>query len=381
MRQFCFTLLLLWGIPCLAADVVHLTEGKHSVKATIGDEVFTVMQFSDDRKKPFFLPVTAAGGIELLKAGKPDAAERVPGRKDIICSERPQVTNQEAGLGLNDVVEISDVIGHWLKISDKECWIHRSDVAPIAATVTRLINDNPPRIKDRSSPLYYDHPHHKGIWLSVDEVNGIKFWNEDGEIRTKSVEIVTAKGNPAVLKRTTHWLGENGKPLVEEVSTWSLYANRLITADITFTAQTDVTFGDTKEGMFAIRLPNSMREMVSGGPVNGASGDSGSGELWGKLNRWIDYCGPVGNQTFGVTLMDHPQNPRPSRYHVRNYGLFAINPFGQKSYTGGNEKLPANPLELAPGESTRFRYGLFVHSGTTEPKQVEAAFQQFVSQD
>lgn len=124
-----------------------------------------------------------------------------------------------------------------------------------------------------------------------------------------------------------------------------------------------------------------MREMVAGGPVNGASGASGSGELWGKLNRWIDYCGPVGDQMFGVTLMDHPQNPRPSRYHVRNYGLFAINPFGQEAYTSGNEKLPANPLELAPGESTRFRYGLFVHSGTTEPKQVEAAFQQFVSQD
>jgi hypothetical protein len=33
-----------------------------------------------------------------------------------------------------------------------------------------------------------DHPHHKGMWNAIDEVNGVKFWAEKGTIRNTSVK-------------------------------------------------------------------------------------------------------------------------------------------------------------------------------------------------
>jgi len=221
-----------------------------------------------------------------------------------------------------------------------------------------------------------DHPHHKGVWCSIDEVNGIKFWAEKGKIVNKSVELVTPEGNPARLKLVNHWLGEQGTPLLEEtVDVW-LFANRLLIYDATFRAhRTDVTFEDTKEGLFGIRVADTLRGK-QGGRIRNAEGQRGEKECWGLPSRWVDYSGTVEGKVKGVTLLDHPGNFRASRYHVRDYGLFTLSPFGQKAYTNGT--LPAAPHKLAAGETFRLRYGLYVHDGEAEVGPTEAVYKQFV---
>ena len=222
-----------------------------------------------------------------------------------------------------------------------------------------------------------DHPHHKGVWNSVDEINGIKFWKEDGPIRNTSVKVVKSGGPVGIFEAVNEWQHPETKvPQITETATLTIHANRLLVYDMTFTASdVDAVFEDTKEGMFGIRVAPSMKEK-NGGHIVASDGSESSKNCWGKPFPWIDYYGTVDGKTVGVAIMDHPGNFRPSRYHVRDYGLFSISPFGNKSYTNGAEE--AAPVHLKKGESLRLRYGMYFHDGDTKEGNVAGAWDQFV---
>lgn len=360
-------------------------DGQH-VKVTIGDEVFAVYNRGDEWDKPFFSPVTAAGGLDVLKdeLDTEPADEFAPGNTVLVVEDEATLRVLDKDVGVaerGETLSVSDVQLPWLYVPDRNGWIKSTDVVPHKSIVTRPIMLDPPGIRDRKHPLYYDHPHHKGVWISVDEVHGIKFWNEDSPIRNQEVEIVKAKGNPAIMRVTNHWMGRDDKPILEETTTIHIFANRLMAYQIRFKALQEMSFEDTKEGLLGIRLPNSMREMVGGGPVVNADGVETTGKLWGTTSAWIDYSGPVGTQTYGATLMDHPGNFRPSRYHVRDYGLFSISPFGEAAYTkGSGDPQEAKPVPLGPGETLSLEYALYIHRGDAREGQVAEAYELFLSE-
>ncbi len=223
-----------------------------------------------------------------------------------------------------------------------------------------------------------DHPHHKGVWNSVDEVNGIKFWNENGPIRNVAVRVIQSGGPVGIFEAINEWQHpETGEPQLTEKAVITIHANRLLVYDMLFTAtHVEADFEDTKEGMFGIRVAPSMKEK-NGGHVVASDGSETTKNCWGKSFPWIDYYGTVDGKTVGVTIMDHPGNLRPSRYHVRDYGLFSVSPFGNHAYTNGVEE--AAPVHLKKNESLRLRYGMFFHDGDTKEGNVAAAWEQFVS--
>ncbi|MEX0718840.1 MAG: PmoA family protein [Planctomycetaceae bacterium] len=250
--------------------------------------------------------------------------------------------------------------------------------APGGAVITRPIHFNgdvPERFQAQLPPTTgkIDHPHQKGIFLATDEVNKVRFWAEAGKIATQSVE--AKSGNPATIQYVNHWNDRDGRTHLVETTTISIHPNRLMEWDIRFTAgDKGVAFDDTKEGMFGIRLVDSMRGSVGGRIVN-SDGLETEAQAWGKTADWTDYSGPVDGKTVGVALFDHPENFRKSRYHVRNYGLFSMSPFGESAYTNGKEE--AKPVHLKAGETLRLRYGVHVHAGDEKEGKVAEAFQQF----
>lgn len=229
-----------------------------------------------------------------------------------------------------------------------------------------------------SSKQGNDHRHHKGVWIAVDSVNDEKlnFWSEKEKTVNQDIKYSVTDIGAGRLTLTNIWM-QDDKPLLKEITIATFYPIRLVTYDIELSAiDRDVTIYDTKEGFFAVRIAHTMRESEGGHIVN-AEGLKGEKECWGKPSPWIDYYGDIDGKTYGVTLMDHPDNFRKSRYHVRSYGLFSISPFGPKTYSKGEE--PAEPVTLAPGkESMKVVYGMYVHTGDTKSGGVDDAYQDFL---
>lgn len=247
--------------------------------------------------------------------------------------------------------------------------------------VTRKIVADPSKL-DKAAKKNYDHLHHKGAWVALDEINKIKFWVEKGRILNQSLTVDSASESAVQFTVVNHWFdtpqpAADAAPVIIETSTYTLTADRLIKLKLTFTApETAAHFEDTKEGMWGVRMADDLRGKA-GGVISNSLGDVSEKTCWGKEASWVDYQGKRDGVALGVTLFDHPDNPMTSRYHVRGYGLFAINPFGQHAYS--NKTLPNRNMTLQPGESITFHYGMLIYSGAKTKTELDEVFKAYVA--
>ncbi|MCA1684467.1 MAG: PmoA family protein, partial [Planctomycetia bacterium] len=235
-----------------------------------------------------------------------------------------------------------------------------------------------------------DHPHQRSLWFTHGDVNGYDFWASDpvnkpnpkfGSIRETSRTILAAGPVVGVMRTTDDWLGPDGEAVCEDervVRVFDTAVARIIDFDVTLKAtRGSVTFGDTKEGMFGVRVASSMDVMKGKtrleGKITNAEGVTDDA-AWGKASPWVDYVGPVNGKTVGVAILNHPASFRyPTTWHVRTYGLFAANPFGWHDF--GMKKSGA--YTLPKGEQVRFRYRLILHEGDTAKARPADAFKAY----
>lgn len=100
-----------------------------------------------------------------------------------------------------------------------------------------------------------EHPHHKGLWISIDEVNHGKHWMEREPIVNRGATIEKAAGDKVVIRLENEWLNGEGQAQLRETTRWTITTNRLIAAEILLEPLVDdVVMGDTKEGFLQFEL-------------------------------------------------------------------------------------------------------------------------------
>lgn len=231
-----------------------------------------------------------------------------------------------------------------------------------------------------------DHIHHRSLWFTHGEVNGVDFWAE-GEDRGKIVQTdLRAESTDAgvVIRTENDWQSPEGKVLltdVRELLFHDVEGTQAIDFDVVLKAGDEpVVFGDTKEGSFGVRVAGTMKvDAKQGGRVTSSTGLQ-DGKAWGKRAAWVDYTGPVAGgtgklPTYGVAILNHPKSFNyPTRWHVRTYGLFAANPFGVHHFEGVKR---TEGVRLEAGKTLTLRYRVLLHAGDTDAADIEGQWKRY----
>ncbi|HEY1065242.1 MAG TPA: PmoA family protein [Pirellulales bacterium] len=229
-----------------------------------------------------------------------------------------------------------------------------------------------------------DHPHHRSLWFTHGDVNGVDFWAEkegNGKIEHEAFTEIT-RGHALAITEACRWVAADKTVHVQDVRTYGFAlapdGSRIIDFDITLKAPAEkpVKFGDTKEGTFGVRVPSVLDvDKKLGGKITNDKGETDA-KAWGQPAAWVDYSGVIDGEKVGITIMNHPTSFRyPTTWHVRTYGLFAANPFGLGSFPS---KLKEDgSVTLAPGKSLTLRYRVLLHKGDATDAKLAEAFKAY----
>ncbi len=324
MARFSFLVLFAFGflgVGSTKAEVKVTAEGTDSIRFDIDGKLFTRLYIGPKVAKPYLWPINSSEGVPLTRAWpmepvKPGSAEKTTDHKH-----------------------------------QKSAWFCHGDV--------------------RAEGV--ETPKKKGI-------DGVDFWSEDGPHGKIRVTSSKAESDSATLE--LDWLSADDKKILGETRTYRILegkgGQRLIVMDTVLKAgENNVTFEDTKEGAFGIRVRDVMAENKGKGKLTSSEGKTREPNIWGRLLDWVDYSGEVDGKEAGLTVMADPKNPLKTCWHARAYGLLAANPFG-RAKSGfpamrGNKDL----VKLKAGESLKLRYAILIHPGDAETGKVAQGYEWF----
>ena len=244
-----------------------------------------------------------------------------------------------------------------------------------------------------------DHPHHVGLFFtygSEGEVNGENFWSTTApgsmikHIKITKMESARGRGE---LSTISHWQDKNAKVLLVEKRDMLFHAGKnqyIIDFSIDLTAQKEkIVFGDTKEGMFAVRVAPWLRETAGSNWVKAITGtaeylnsDGRKTEknVWARRVQWMRLEGTKDDKKVGIAVLNHPSSVNyPTYWHARGYGLFSANPLGQYAFQKGTKEKNPEPfnLTLQVGETAHFGFRVIIYEGSRTKEQLDKQFDDY----
>jgi arylsulfatase A-like enzyme len=242
-----------------------------------------------------------------------------------------------------------------------------------------------------------DHPHHRGLWFGHQGVGGSDMWLEAaskklegdrrkrflatlGTIAHTGFDEVSASDKRAVIRSSNDYLDSGGKKLMadQRIMIFRMTGgNLVIDFDITLLPKYgDVELKDMKDAGLNVRVPTSMSLTAGNGQIINSLGDR-DGKTWSKAANWVDYHGTVEGEHLGIAFLNHPSSFRhPTRWHVREYGLFTANAFGLKSL---DPSALSGTFTLQSGQNVVLRHRLIFHKGDHQTASIAEAFKAYAA--
>jgi hypothetical protein len=233
----------------------------------------------------------------------------------------------------------------------------------------------------------HDHLWHRGLWFTIKYINGDNFWEEVepfGVQQTVAPPAVTHGPRGRIDLRTElAWVPPAGdaeppavfheerqigyEPLEAEAYALDFATTLTAQADLVLERTPFTTWGGY--GGLILRGTRNWQETRLLFP-DGSTSDRPTGipANWCDLSGKLDG-GP--NLTGGVAMFDHPDNPRhPSPW----YGATGAGHYFNAAF------LFHEPMNVARGQSLRFRYRVLVHDGIWDVPRLEAAYAAYVEE-
>jgi hypothetical protein len=315
--------ILLCTLTCSAQEAVNVQRSGSQIEVKIGGKPFTTYYFDPKVSKPYLMPLRSAQGTVVTR-GYPVANE-VP-----------------AG------------------------------------------SQHDPSFEPHQRPLYFAHG----------SIDGLDFWGEEAfdkyyndHFKQNYGHMVMQKiseargGNPGVISAEFTLEGPGGMVIGDETQTFKFHGDehtRIIDCEFTVHAtHGPLTFGDTKEGAFGIRVAKQLDSPPS--HMVNSQGAEGEKAIWGKRADWVNYDGTVDGEDVGIAVLDHPKSFRhPTTWHARGYGLFAANPFGLRDFT--RDPKQDGSWTVPVQQSLTFRYRVIIHHGDYHAANIAEAYQKYAAE-
>lgn len=212
------------------------------------------------------------------------------------------------------------------------------------------------------------HPWQHGLYVGLNQVNGIGFWTEqatDGTFHPAPLQAPQVADAQASWVVECRWDAPDGAVLLDERQAWTLTGgdgSYALDLAWTLTARTELTFGQYAYGGLFIRMPYDAARGASALNSDGMVDQAGEGER----ARWVAVTMPLPETgaTVTVAMFDHPDNPdHPVPWRID--GQFGIAP----------SRCIAGRWALAAGEATTSRYRVVAMDGDLDAARVEADWQ------
>lgn len=232
-------------------------------------------------------------------------------------------------------------------------------------------------------------PHHRGLWLGCDPLNGGDYWKDTeldkGQVRSIDLQIGETTANSVEIRNRCQWVRRGaGSPIADERSITLRLVNpriRLLDFDVTLTALERLRIGKAKHSFFALRVAPDLSPQ-GGGQLENSAGEVGEAGTFGKPADWCGYFGrrtaqgssrgaaSSGGAVEGVAVMDHPENPwKPCPWFTRDYGHLSPSPFN----------FLTEPWTLAAETSVRLRYRVVLHAGTPQEAGLDRIYREWIA--